>query len=345
MDSGRGGGEPDDIFFCGSPIDITSYGAVLDGTTDNTAYFTAAMAATNKAYIPAGVCVLENASILSNGEVYGAGMGITTLKLKAGAATTRSPLTNADRVSGNTNISVHDLSIDGNHAAQTNDADGQEVHCLFFLKVDGFALYNLDCREAVNHCIMLQEAANGTLNNCHGHYSAWDSGIEVNGHAIAGGSHDIIANNCTANYNVESGFENDAGAEDVTWINCTAHDNGMNGVEMEHHYIGDVMTVETQRITVTGGEFYNNGNEGVLLLATHSTVTGTTCNDNGLNGIANRQGGQGTPFAGGDYATITDNACSNNTYAGVLIAPLNTNTVESGTTGSGNPSGLVVYDT
>jgi hypothetical protein len=103
------------------------YKARGDGSTNDTAALQAALAAASSGsralYIPAGTYLLgAQLTLPSNVEVFGDGMDRTILKV--GTGTTEShPIQNADTTNGNTNITVRDLTIDGNKAAITGDPD------------------------------------------------------------------------------------------------------------------------------------------------------------------------------------------------------------------------------
>jgi hypothetical protein len=112
-----------------------SYGAVGDGSTDDTAAIAAALSAANAAgggtvYFPPGVYVTGTQNLYTGVHILGAGIATTTIRLKSG--------TNADLLHAYTaninlsssfgggsdtgvyNFSIQDISLDGNKANQSS---------------------------------------------------------------------------------------------------------------------------------------------------------------------------------------------------------------------------------
>lgn len=106
----------DDLRTKGTPVyDVTAYGALCDGTTDDTtaiaAAFTAA-AAGGTVQLPRGTCIITAALLPnSNTRLVGAGIGASILKLPAGATTFTGGIVD---VGAKTNIEIAHLTIDGN---------------------------------------------------------------------------------------------------------------------------------------------------------------------------------------------------------------------------------------
>lgn len=100
----------------GASVSVLDYGAVGDGTTDDTAAVqSAATAAAGAAlYIPAGYTfIVKDIALSANTYVYGAGK----LKLKVLASGDGSPIF---KINGN-NITIDGIAFDGNKAAQPAD--------------------------------------------------------------------------------------------------------------------------------------------------------------------------------------------------------------------------------
>jgi len=114
-------------------INVKNYGAVGNGTADDTAAITAALAAAtggSTVYFPPGTYLTTTQTLLSGVNIVGAGFGTTTIKLKNS--------TNADLFSANTGsialsgsfgsgsntgvngFTIRDLTLDGNKANQSS---------------------------------------------------------------------------------------------------------------------------------------------------------------------------------------------------------------------------------
>lgn len=115
-------------------INVKDYGAVGDGSNDDTAAITVAMSAANSAgggivYSPHGTYITGNQTLYSNVRIIGAGAGVTTWKLKNGSNTdllsAQTNLINLSALaqsSGNgtlSNFSIESMTLDGNQANQT----------------------------------------------------------------------------------------------------------------------------------------------------------------------------------------------------------------------------------
>jgi hypothetical protein len=97
-------------------FNVTHYGAVGDGATDDTAEIQealdAAAAEDGTVYVPAGIYRVSSLSIDSGVRLYGAGMGLSVIK----ANNTTVVLQNEHPTTGDDNIEVRDLTFHGNDA-------------------------------------------------------------------------------------------------------------------------------------------------------------------------------------------------------------------------------------
>ena len=91
-------------------VSVKSYGAVGDGLADDTASVQLAFNSSNVIYFPAGTYLCSRLTIPSNREIFGS----TNAILKSTALNNKSLLRNANVDTGNTNIHIHDLKLDGN---------------------------------------------------------------------------------------------------------------------------------------------------------------------------------------------------------------------------------------
>lgn len=89
---------------------VRHYGATGNGTTDDSAAFVAALAASDHVFVPPGTyAIASSVNVGSNKTVRGAGIGATTLKRTANFA---AGVLNAN---GNSNVTVEHLTFDGNY--------------------------------------------------------------------------------------------------------------------------------------------------------------------------------------------------------------------------------------
>jgi hypothetical protein len=103
----------------GLVYNVKDYGAVGNGTTDDTAALTAAIAASSgkRIYLPPGTYVTSGLTLGPNRSLVGAGVGLTTLKLKSGSNSTLLTLLDAH------DSLLTDMTLDGNKAANTGSGE------------------------------------------------------------------------------------------------------------------------------------------------------------------------------------------------------------------------------
>jgi hypothetical protein len=113
---------------------VKQYGAVGDGSTDDTSAISAALTAISSTggtlFFPPGTYITGNQTLLPNVEIVGAGLGNTTIKLKNGANTDLfSAQTSSINLSASfgvgivgtlLNFSIRSLTLDGNKANQSS---------------------------------------------------------------------------------------------------------------------------------------------------------------------------------------------------------------------------------
>jgi hypothetical protein len=133
--------------------DLKDFGAVCDGTTDDT---TAIQAAINQAasagvtlYGPSGACLATALTLPSNLTLTGQGAGQFIIRAKTGTAIAGTPfIRNATQSGGgNSNITLSNLTIDGNMAgnggAGRAGALNQEIPSLSLIRVTGVSIDNV----------------------------------------------------------------------------------------------------------------------------------------------------------------------------------------------------------
>lgn len=138
-------------------INIKDYGAVGDGSTDDTsaiqAALTAAAAARSATFVPPGTFIYTALTLPSNTQL----VGIGTLKLAASqnAAADVYSLT-ASSVS---NILIAGITLDGN---KTNQSGGFKAHGMLIRGVTNFEILNVTWKDWHYHGISLTSATQGT---------------------------------------------------------------------------------------------------------------------------------------------------------------------------------------
>jgi parallel beta-helix repeat protein len=131
---------------------VTDFGVDTTGATGASAKINLAVTAGRRVFFPCGTYLIDAPIFLpSNTDVGGAG-ACTVLKISATLATDTSAqfgvlrhvFTNNNYTSGNTDIYVHDLSIDNTSGPTT----GAHIHALGFYKVTRAGVYNITITSA-----------------------------------------------------------------------------------------------------------------------------------------------------------------------------------------------------
>lgn len=99
-------------------VNVKDVGAVGDGATDDTAAIQAAIDTYKNIFIPAGVYIVTQITIGHSQSIRGAGIGLSTLKLKANTNTTMLNVRDAY------DTLITDLTLDGNKAENSTDTTG-----------------------------------------------------------------------------------------------------------------------------------------------------------------------------------------------------------------------------
>jgi hypothetical protein len=108
-------------------VSVKDFGAVGDGSTDDTTAINAALDASTSVYFPAGTYIISAAlTPLANTTISGAGMYATVVKVAASAAATISAIS----LSNVGNLTFRDFTIDGNKAARSGSATGNNITVL-----------------------------------------------------------------------------------------------------------------------------------------------------------------------------------------------------------------------
>lgn len=153
-------------------IDIRTYGAKADGSTDSVAAINAALLA-GDIIIENGVFLIsESIKIPSNRTIYG-----KNAKIKIADNAFDNIFRNSDWINGNSNIHIigqGNFSIDGNVENNNDDyatyggkqtANSYKYVTISFFKVTNFSIKNLTVIDYPHHCIHLNKCAIGEIDN------------------------------------------------------------------------------------------------------------------------------------------------------------------------------------
>lgn len=207
-------------------INVKDYGALGDGSTNDTTAFNAALAAGNGAtvHVPAGVYMLTPGTlgtITSNTKLVGAGMGNTVLKLVGGYNGTGDLL----QVVTASNVEVAHLTLDGNKSAQT----GGTQYGLYFSGVTNGSIHHVTVQNWNGDGVQLY--------NC--------TGVTVRDTFSTG--------------NIYHGFEVEQCVNCVVQ-GCRGYSNALHGLQISP---GEVGSTGSQGNLITGNSFDHNSQYGL----------------------------------------------------------------------------------
>ena len=223
----------------------------------------------------------------SNTTLEGAGMGTTTLRLADGSGSvtgivrTASGGTLADGTPVTTNqVTVTNLSIDGNRAATSGTVDGfysgpkpdtgaYDVDIrLDHVEIYGVSRYGFDPHEGTRQLVLT-------------HCLAHDNGAD--GFTIDG-STDVTIVDSEAYGNGRHGFNIVTGSADVELLANQAYGNGGSGLAIQ---TGDnEVRAWTSGVVVSGGRYDDNGRAGIeVRQASDVTIAGVIASRNSMEGI------------------------------------------------------------
>ncbi|WPN55379.1 M10 family metallopeptidase C-terminal domain-containing protein [Pseudomonas sp. P9_31] len=287
-----------------------NFGAKGDGITDDTAAIqraidAAAAAGGGQVYMPTGTYIVSGGvepsdgclMLKSNVYLYGDGMGATTVKVADGSDTKITGVIRSAYGEETHDFGVSNLTIDGNRDSTTGKIDGW-----FNGYIPGEAGYDsnvtLDSVE-IKDCSGYgfdphEQTVNMVIKNSVSH-----------GNGLDGFVADFLSNSTFENNiaydNDRHGFNVVTSTHDFTMTNNVAYDNGGNGIVVQR---GSEDIPSPTNITITGGEVYSNGAEGVLIkLSSEVTVSSVDIHDNASDGVR---------IYGSNHVEIIDNTLNNN---------------------------------
>lgn len=277
-------------------VNVKDYGAVGNGTTDDTtavqAAINAAVLAGGHVFVPAGTYIIKNVELFAGNVLQGAGRALTKLKLAPGLTgsdflTDRSghPFSGftvlySSYPSGGYNgnqpldgIAICDLTVDGNYSTQTATYQGWGIYLNGITRA---RIENVITQNCLSHGWTLKES---TFSEVRGVDSI------SNGHSTGGGGGDggVLLSRCSDNLvigcrsvsNASGGFEDEGrnGAYNPVnrnarnrWVDCLSKDNGDNGWDA---IFADGL--EVRNLTVVGGSTSVNS-AAIQLLGTNDAL-------------------------------------------------------------------------
>ncbi|MCP1445554.1 parallel beta-helix repeat protein [Pseudomonas sp. GGS8] len=291
-------------------FNVQNFGAKGDGITDDTAAIqraidAAAAAGGGQVYVPTGTYIVSGGvepsdgclMLKSNVYLYGDGMGASTVKVADGSDTKITGVIRSAYGEETHDFGVSNLTIDGNRDNTTGKIDGW-----FNGYIPGQAGYDsnvtLDSVE-IKDCSGYgfdphEQTVNMVIKNSVSH-----------GNGLDGFVADFLSNSTFENNiaydNDRHGFNVVTSTHDFTMTNNIAYDNGGNGIVIQR---GSEDIPSPSNITITGGEVYGNGAEGVLIkMSSEVTVSGVDIHDNTSAGIR---------IYGSTHVEIIDNTLNSN---------------------------------
>ncbi|VVP21281.1 hypothetical protein PS838_03856 [Pseudomonas fluorescens] len=291
-------------------FNVQNFGAKGDGITDDTAAIqsaidAAAAAGGGQVYMPTGTYIVSGGEepsdgclmLKSNVYLYGDGMGETNVKVADGSDTKITGVIRSAYGEETHDFGVSNLTIDGNRDSTTGKVDGwfngyipgQEGYdsnvTLDSVEIKDCSGYGFDPHE---------QTVNMVIKNSVSHGNGLDG-------FVADFLSDSIFENNVAYDNDRHGFNVVTSTHDFSLTNNVAYNNGGNGIVVQR---GSEDIPSPSNITITGGEVYGNGAEGVLIkMSSAVTVSDIDIHDNASAGIR---------VYGSNHVEIIDNTLNNN---------------------------------
>lgn len=291
-------------------FNVQNFGAKGDGITDDTAAIqsaidAAAAAGGGQVYLPTGTYIVSGGEepsdgclmLKSNVFMYGDGMGETNVKVADGSDTKITGVIRSAYGEETHDFGVSHLTIDGNRDSTTGKVDGwfngyipgEEGYdsnvTLDSVEIKDCSGYGFDPHE---------QTVNMVIKNSVSHGNGLDG-------FVADFLSDSTFENNVAYDNDRHGFNVVTSTHDFTLSNNVAYNNGGNGIVVQR---GSEDIPSPSNITITGGEVYGNGAEGVLIkMSSTVTVSDVDIHDNASAGVR---------VYGSNHVEILDNTLNNN---------------------------------
>jgi hypothetical protein len=274
-------------------VRVADYGTLGSDPVVNTATFQAALnAGAGKCVVaPPGTWLLNNINLSAGTWLMGAGQGATVLKAKNGL--------NADFItntSGASDITISDLSVDGNKANQTPGATCRGIYMvlasrllltrlhIYDVEAHGIHLSNVGQAiegQRVSDCV-IERSGSGALNTFGSNFAT------TNGTSVT-------LTNVHSFDSAKAGFRLSG---TFTLNGCVAKRNGNGGIV--------TVSGEMTGLTVNGGFYCDNGpgsnNDGIRLVGANTVeLNGPVCIGNAGAGVGIYSGTANVVISGGIY--------------------------------------------
>lgn len=275
-----------------SIFNVRDFGAVGGGVVDDRAAIQRACDAAYAAgggivYLPAGVYGLSGAGftstyagiqIRSNVTVAGDGIGATIIKVLDGSSSGFTGILRTPVGEETHDVTIRDLSIDGNRANTTGKVDGffcgtepgAGTHVsdisLLAVEVMNCSGYGIDPHE---------QSLRTTIENCISHGNGLD-GFTLDFQV------DAIVRGNVAYDNDRHGFNIVTQSHDVLLQNNTAYGNGSSGMVVQR---GSENVPSPYNIVIQGGAIYDNMDGVLIKMANDVKIDGVHIYENGREGV------------------------------------------------------------
>jgi hypothetical protein len=235
--------------------------------------------------------------------IEGAGAGATTITVANSADITA--IYNSNVSSGNTDIEIAHLAINGNRANQTLES----ISCIDLQKVTRFRLEDLRLYDPRISCISLLTCVDGKIDGVrmsgggNDNFLAWTACANIT-------LSDCISTSTVAGISgspILSCYEVSDDSHDITFVNCIASDSLHVGFNVDNHN----GTTGPFNITYTNCTSRNNGTHGFYVVAQAATgpngivYTGCIAEANTSDGFRAEEGGGG----GGAMGRVSYDGC------------------------------------
>ncbi|MCL7412622.1 MAG: right-handed parallel beta-helix repeat-containing protein [ANME-2 cluster archaeon] len=235
-------------------------------------------------------------TLLSNVILEGQGIS-TKIKIKDNLNAAINVITNSDQVSGNTNIEVCRLSVDGNKA--NNSAGTQRG--VYFVKVTYSIITEIKSFDCRSMAIGLSESTNNIISNCIC-LTSGDEGISLY---------------TSSNYNTVTGnIANDAVNQGII-LNTSSNYNTISGNVCKNNLNDNIRVNQSNGNIIIGNVCQGGSRHGIQnVLANYNTIAGNTVQGAARYGIV---------IASSSHNTVNANICIensqeiHNTYSNIIV--------------------------
>lgn len=295
-------------------FNVQNFGAKGDGVSDDTAAIqqaidAAAAAGGGQVYVPPGTYIVSGGEepsdgclmLKSNVYMYGDGMGVSNIKVADGSDTKITGVIRSAYGEETHDFGLSNLTIDGNRDNTTGKIDGWFNG--FIPGKEGYdsnvTLDGVEIKDCSGYGFDPHEqTVNMVIKNSVSHGNGLDG-------FVADFLSDSTFENNIAYDNDRHGFNVVTSSHDFTLSNNVAYGNGGGGIVVQR---GSENIPSPNNITITGGEVYGNGAEGVLIkLSSEVTMTGVDIHDNASAGVR---------IYGSNNVDVINNTLSNNSLGG-----------------------------